>query len=58
VQRDHQFRVSQVRLPLLPAGTGSVSALLTCLAGLGEDGDKAAGLAVAGRAEPNVGTPA
>jgi len=39
----------QVRLPLLPAGADSVSALLTCLAGLAEDGDQAAGLAVAGR---------
>jgi len=39
----------QVRLPLLPAGADSVSALLTCLAGLGEDGDQTAGLAVAGR---------
>jgi 4-hydroxy-tetrahydrodipicolinate synthase len=38
-----------VRLPLLPAGADSVGALLTCLAGLGEDGDQAAGLAVAGR---------
>ena len=38
-----------VRLPLLPAGADSVGALLTCLAGLGEDGDPAAGLAVAGR---------
>jgi 4-hydroxy-tetrahydrodipicolinate synthase len=38
----------QVRLPLLPAGTGSVGTLLTCLAGLGEGGDQAAGLAVAG----------
>jgi len=48
----------QVRLPLLPAGTGSVSALLTCLAGLGEDGDQAAGFAVAGRGGPIVGRPA
>src|SRR5215467_13196553 len=33
----------QVRLPLLPAGTGSVTALLTCLAGLGAAGRLSAG---------------
>src|SRR5215468_12736154 len=47
-----------VRLPLLPAAADSVGALLTCLAGLGEDGDQTAGLAVAGRAGPIVGRPA
>jgi len=37
-----------VRLPLLPAGTDSVDALLARLADLGGDGDRAGQLAEAG----------